>query len=485
MAKCETCQPTCRCPMMGRRDFLSAMSLAASALAVKTGLMDFASTVVADQPKPAGRPKVRVLFLRPTNQKEYWMSWPGETYDVAGSQALYTKIMSEAAQQQGVQLEVQSEPVADAAQLATLLGQLKQSPPEGVILTLMHMNRWGLVNEFVKKKGDLPAIVFAPMGVAFTGHLYETRNAPKTFVASTQDVQWLGQAVRMFRSMWAMKKTRICILAGDKTNDVVIPTVGTTMHYVPRERWPKEFDKTETTDEMRAIAAYYSKETKKIVEPKPEDVLNAAKNYVIAKKIMAEENCQGISMDCLGLVRVRRIPCPPCIAWSRLLDEGGVGCCEAATTSAISQLLSAQLTGRPGFMQDPAPNTVNNTFMGAHCTSPTRLAGFDKPPVPFLLRNHSESAMGCVPQVLWPLEQDITLMQFVSGDTMILGTAQVVGNIDTPPSGGCRTSVDLAMYNVADCRDVKGFHQLFILGKQDHHFRAYAQLAGIKVQPIA
>jgi len=26
---------------------------------------------------------------------------------------------------------------------------------------------------------------------------------------------------------------------------------------------------------------------------------------------------------------------------------------------------------------------------------------------------------------------------------------------------------------------------LIILGKHDHHFRAYAQLAGIKVQPIA
>ena len=485
MAKCETCPPTCNCPMMGRRGFITAMSLGASALAMKTGLLDFASTVVAGEPKPAGGPKVRAFFLRPTNQKEYWMSWPGETYDVTGSQALYTKIMGEAAQQQGVQLEVQSEPVADGAQLATLLGQLKQSPPEGVILTLMHMNRWGLVNEFVKKKGDLPAIVFAPMGVAFTGHLQATRNAPKTFVGSTQDVQWLGQAVRMFRSMWAMKKTRICIIAGEKTNDVVIPTVGTTMHYIPRERWPNEFDKTETTDEMRAIAAYYSKEAKKIVEPKPQDVLNAAKNYVIAKKIMAVENCQGISMDCLGLVRVRRIPCPPCIAWSRLLDEGGVGTCEADTTAAFSQLLSAQLTGRPGFMQDPVPNTVNNTFMGAHCTSPTRLAGFDKLAVPFLLRNHSESAMGCVPQVLWPLEQDVTVMKFASGDTMILGTGKVIGNIDTPPSGGCRTSVDLQMNQVDDSRDVKGFHQLFILGKQDHHFRAYAQLAGIKVQPIA
>jgi len=484
MAKCETCQPTCRCPMMGRRDFLTAMSLGASALAVKTGLLDFASTVVAAEPKPAGGPKVRAFFLRP-EKHPYWMGWPGFTYDVQGSQAMYTKLLTEAARQHGVQLDVQQEPVVNPAGIAALLGQLKQSPPDGVILGLMHMSHWGLVNEFVKKKGDLPAIVFAPVGVAFTGHLQDTRNAPRTFVGSTQDVQWLGQAVRMFRSMWAMRKTRLCVIAGTETKDVVLPTVGTTLHYIPRERFPQELDKLETTDEARAMAGYYREEAKNIVEPKPQDVLNAARNYVVAKKIMAAENCQGISMDCLGLVSVKRIPCPPCIAWSRLLDEGGVGCCEAAMMSGISLLLSAQLVGRPGFMQDPVPNTVTNSFIGAHCTSPTRLAGFDKPHAPFILRNHSESGMGCVPQVLWPMGQDVTVMQFTSPGEMIVGTGKVIGNIDTPPSGGCRTSVDLDMNQVADSRDVKGFHQLFILGRQDHHFRAYAQLAGIKVLPIA
>jgi hypothetical protein len=61
----------------------------------------------------------------------------------------------------------------------------------------------------------------------------------------------------------------------------------------------------------------------------------------------------------------------------------------------------------------------------------------------------------------------------------------VVSNIDTPPAGGCRTSVELAMDNVADAMDCKGFHQLFILGKHDKLFKAYGQLAGIEVLPIA
>jgi hypothetical protein len=124
--------------------------------------------------------------------------------------------------------------------------------------------------------------------------------------------------------------------------------------------------------------------------------------------------------------------------------------------------------------------------MGAHCTSPTRLAGFDKPHVPFQLRNHDESGMGCVPQVLWPVGQEVTVMKFIESDTIVLATGRMLGNnTDIAGCGGCRTSVELALDNVADCRDIRGFHQLIILGRQDHHFRAYAQLAGIKVLPIA
>jgi hypothetical protein len=59
----------------------------------------------------------------------------------------------------------------------------------------------------------------------------------------------------------------------------------------------------------------------------------------------------------------------------------------------------------------------------------------------------------------------------------------VVASIDTPPSGAA-PSVELAMDGVADSRDCKGFHQLFILGKLDRQFRAYCQLAGIEVVPI-
>jgi hypothetical protein len=135
-------------------------------------------------------------------------------------------------------------------------------------------------------------------------------------------------------------------------------------------------------------------------------------------------------------------------------------------------------------MQDPCPNTINGTLMGAHCSSPTRLRGFDCDPEPLILRNHSESAIGVSPQVIWPLGEPATVMKFMGPQQIIFGTGKVVANIDTPPSGGCRTSVELEMDDNDDPRDCKGFHQLFVLGKLDRIFKNYCELAGIEIVPV-
>ena len=123
--------------------------------------------------------------------------------------------------------------------------------------------------------------------------------------------------------------------------------------------------------------------------------------------------------------------------------------------------------------------------MGAHCTCPTKLGGFNTKPEPFILRNHHESETGVSPQVLWRVGQEVTVMEFNGPAKIIVGTGRVMRNFETPLEGGCRTSVELAMDNVADAMDIKGFHQLFIYGKLEHEIRAYGKLAGIEVLSIA
>ena len=458
--------------------------MGASALATEMGLFNFVSSMFADEPKPTKKPVVRAVFVRP-NVDRYWMGWPGAAYDIKSHQRQYTKVLTTAAKELGIDLEVIDAPLHDSNTVNTFLENLEKAAPDGILIACMSLNRpsWLNINHIAENRGKIPMVVFSPLGTSFTGHLQATRGISGVTVGATQNVQWLAFGLRMLNTIWQMKNTRILIVNGNTTYDKKLDVIGTTLHYIAGERFVEEFKKVETTDEVRAMADYYTKNAKKIVEPSKEDILIAAKNYFVCRRLIAAENCQGMSMNCLGPIRAHKIQ-PPCLAFSRLRDEGMLGTCEADWNAAISTRLTNLLFDRPGFMQDPAPNTVNNTLMVAHCVCATKIHGFDKPPVPFILRSHSESDIGVATQVLWPVGQEVTIMKFQGPGSIILGTGRVLRNNDTPPSGGCRTSFEIELDGVPDSRDTKGFHQLIICGTLDLKFKSYCQLAGIKVAHI-
>lgn len=469
--KCSCC--TRWSTRLNRRTFLTAAGAAALSLQMDT--LDFASSLFAAETKPAGKPVINVVFVRP--KKTPIVSWPGGQTDVDAQQTLYAKTLMAAAKKAGAQLELSPEPLENREQVNAYLNHLKKAKPDGLIILAMEQTHLEDVHHLAQNRGDIPAIVYSNM-IAFTGQLRASRKLPKTYVAATQDVEYLAFCLRMLNAVWGMKNTRIALLAGNESKDETVKGLGTTLHRLPAARFDEELKKVELSEEVRAMADQYAKNAQEIVEPSKTDILEAAKNYIVCRRIMAAENCQGLSFACLGR------PNPVCMAFSRLLDEGVVAGCEADVNAALSMLLTQLLFERSGFIQDPSPNTVNNTLIGAHCTSPTRLEGFDKPyRVPYKLRSY-HTATGAAMQVLWPIGREITVMQFQGPETMILGSGKVVSNIAQPPSGCCRTAVEIRIDGVADTDDCKGFHQLFILGKLEHDFKAFCQLAGIKTVPI-
>jgi len=491
MDKTRTSQP-CRCPL-SRRGFLS--SGGALAAAVHLGVFDYASSLFA-APASAGKPVVRVAFVR-TVAKRNFMGWPGQDWDNDEHQKRYTKILKEAAGELDVDLRLRQEPLW-TDQTNSFLEQVKKEKPDGLLLICMslHPNGWSIINPIAKNRGNIPTIVFSPVGSSFTGHLQATRNIEGVFVASTQHEAWLKTGVRMLDTVWRMKNTRLCIVRGKKKEDRKVEHFGTTLHYYPESSFCQIAHKTEINDKIRAIASYYEKNAKAIIEPTKKDIVNAAAVYVACRTVMQQEKCDGISINCLPLVSQKigseRHLWEPCVAFSRLRDEGIVAACEADVHAALSSRLTHLLVQRPGFQQDPAPLTVSNTLVGAHCCSPTRLEGFDKPAAPFILRSHQEADRGVATQVLWPVGKRMTIMELHLPKTIRVAAGTVVSNIEPSPkghnpyeeAGGCRTSVEVTVDDVADTRDVKGFHQLFILGDVEQEFKNYAQLANLTVEHI-
>lgn len=44
-----------------------------------------------------------------------------------------------------------------------------------------------------------------------------------------------------------MKNTRICVVIGDKTEHRPLEPIGTTIHFIPHERWLQQVNKTEAS----------------------------------------------------------------------------------------------------------------------------------------------------------------------------------------------------------------------------------------------
>jgi hypothetical protein len=200
---------------------------------------------------------------------------------------------------------------------------------------------------------------------------------------------------------------------------------------------------------------------------------------------MREEG-DGITMDCLGVLGKTKISLP-CISWSSMLDDGIPAACEADIGAAVTHALVQYLFDRPGFQQDPVPETAKNCLIGAHCTCPTRLRGWSQPPEPYFLSYH-HGKRDAVPVPRWNIGERITVADVLLRDRenpkpqMAISAGKVVENVSVPPAGGCVVSVMVELDGSPELLDYPGFHQLFFYGDFKHELRQYCRLFGI--QPI-
>jgi hypothetical protein len=159
----------------------------ASTVGLQLGVLDFAASVTAGSAPIPSQPRIRAALVRPKDQKGYRMTFTGPGYNAPARMTEFTRIMTEAARQLEVQLEIQAEPVCDQAAADQFLAGCEKSPPDGILLVLMcgpNWVGWGLMNHIVEKRGPVPTLMFAPVGTAFTGHHAKTRKAPLTFQAA-------------------------------------------------------------------------------------------------------------------------------------------------------------------------------------------------------------------------------------------------------------------------------------------------------------
>jgi len=471
---------------VGRREFL--LSLPGARLGIELAISEREPAPDAKQrqilswgPGHKATPRMKAVFVR--RKEEYDFFWPGQGYDGEAARRDYTEKIVQAAREIGIDLVLEGQIIHSIEQAHEFAAGLTEQKFDAALVVLLDRQQHAWPTAHRVAETEIPTIVFAPIGAAFTTNVQPLARKPGIFVVSSLDFGGVGYGMKMIKAAKQMRESRLIILRGNEESESEVEKLGTELRTLPVQTFVRLYKETGVADEVEKIARYYTNRARKVVEPSWEDMLNAAKTYIVARNILEKENGDAITMDCLGPASRREIPVP-CLAWAKLNDEGTPAGCEADLYPTLTLMLVRHLFDKPGFQQDPVPETVINALIGSHCVCATRLDGFSKRPAPFNLRSH-HSDTGVTVRPIWRKGQRVTIAQLTGPDKMLISSGTVLDNVWSPPAGGCRTAVMVKLDGVSDATQFPGFHQIFFYGDHAADLKAYCQMFGIEPVEVA
>ena len=471
---------------MSRRQFLQSVGTTAAGVSLGSQRLFGAATSVDAGDSRKAMATVRGAFVYPPTEslkQDGYYSWPGSTFDAEGRQRKYTEKIKNIERNLAIRISMDDKPLDDADSVARFINEVKQSRPDGLLLIPFKKGHWEHVTRIVKES-QIPAVVLATLGILLVDHINQLHQKPGVYLVNSLDnFDAVESGMKMIKTTQWMRKSLLVNIAGPQTEETTVPYLGTRLRTIPGERFVEEFRRSETTDAVRQLAKTFMSNAKEMVQPTETDIIDAAKTYFALKKIIQAEQADAIMMDCLpGLRKPHKHP-PPCMGFMSLRDEGIPAGCQADLNATLTLMLVQQLFDKPGFQQNASMETEENHYFGAHCTCPSKLSGTNGPSQPYILMNHAEAGWGCVPRVLWPVGEEVTMAQYLSGKTpqMHIYSGEVVRCPEIPPTGGCRTNIEMTINEVDDVCDVKGMHQIIFLGNHAKQLRTFCQLYNINV----
>lgn len=196
-------------------------------------------------------------------------------------------------------------------------------------------------------------------------------------------------------------------------------------------------------------------------------IREAARFYPALKRIIKKHRLDAFTLRCFDLLKATGNT--PCLALSRLNDEGIPAGCEGDLPALFSMLLGSYLTGSPALMANPAfINRERNEMVFAHCTVPLKLT------TSFSLMSHFESGRSVGIRGKLPLGRCVV---FKAGGSDLsryfVSRGNILENLTRPNM--CRTQVrihldeDIMEYLARPL----GNHLVIIPGDHAEHLRAF------------
>ena len=484
------CLADCKCNS-GRREFIKKSAIiTAGALFVndfsiyarERGLINPASRGFGQASVHV--PKIKAAFVR--RKEEYGMRWPGAVYDGEAALRKYTDELKKSAGTIGFSLDLRNAPIYSPEEADAWLKEAKESNVDGLLVLLLDRQDHAWPTAQKSAESGIPSVIYSPLGSSFTTNTISLAGKSGCVVYSTDNFNQAVYGLKMLKAGARMKRSKCVIISGKERRETILtPDTGIALQYVPADTFINIYNDTPVNAEVTRMADDYIKRAKAMRLATRQDVINGIKSYLVAGKILEDEKADAISMDCLGALGNIDVSLP-CIAWSRMNDDGIPAACEADTGAVAALIIVQYLFDRPGFQQDPVADTSDDTLIGAHCNCPTRLNGFNNPPEPFELIHHHGNR-DAVPRTIWKIGQRITLLDFFPSkekSQLLFSTGTVVDNLSVPPSGGCVVSVKYKMDGGQEVLSFPGMHQLFFYGDYKKELKDFCQLFNFEAKIV-
>jgi hypothetical protein len=430
---------------------------------------------------------IKAAFVR--REGEYGMLWPGAVYDGEAALKMYTDKMTDVAGDLGAELDLRSAPIHSLSEAEGWIAEAQAANADGLMLVMLDRQRHSWPSATKVAQSEIPSIIYSPLGSSFTTNTIKLAETPGCVIYSTDDFSQAAYGMKMLCAAAKMRRTRCVVIKGRRRSKAPLADTGITMQVVPATSFIEYYNETPDSEDILAMADDYMRRARRRTGATRQDVINGVKSYYVAGKILEAEQADAITMDCLGALGKIDVSLP-CIAWSRMNDDGIPAACEADYGAVASHIMTQYLFGRPGFQQDPVADTADDSIIGAHCSCPTKLNGFDDGPEPFDLLHHHGNR-DAVPRALWREGQRVTSIDLLPGKadgtsatTVLISAGTVLENIDVPPSGGCVVSVKVKFDGNQEVLSFPGFHQIFFYGDYKHEMKDFCQLCKFDAQIV-
>lgn len=419
--------------VFSRRQVLGSLSAGALGLlafgkpkAVRAGRGHLSGTNLSALARRRNNTRIYYLFSAKPKGLE---GWPFHEYDHAERAKFFEKRLQQIKDIDWVGGEI-IEKEDDILAIKDRLGDV-----DGLVVIVLTSPSRGL-RKLVEMGITTPTLVFNDLfcgDCGFLGYQQEASSKGMRLVSlSSADIGLLERKIQLLRTVGRLRRSKIiCFRDGRPVNEnlkrAAKEKLGVEIVQIGSREIVQAFEGVKK-GKARKVAEIWVNSVEKVVEPKFEEIVDAARMYLGLKQIMKQEKANAITIDCLGMVYGDKIPAYPCLAFVQLNNDGYVGACESDMQATLTMLIVGFLADRPGFISDPVLDTEAGLIYHAHCLSPTRMAGFDRSAETCIIRSHSEDRSGVSLEVKFSPGNTITACKYVSPDRMLVSTGKIVGN---------------------------------------------------------